>query len=83
MARSPALARLDELTRIARTRMASADPWLTTAMGGAEIDFMTPEERAERHQILLGLPTAAEERAAARLAIQARIQARRNGRRHV
>ncbi len=73
------LARLDEIGAEARSRMVSCDPWLTTAMGGAEIDFMTDDERQERHCLILALPTMAEERQAAMERIQARIAARKTG----
>lgn len=70
-------ARLDELTELARERQGRCDGILAATIGGAEIDFMTPNERQERHELLLQMPTQAEEREAARLRIQARIAERR------
>lgn len=70
------LNRLDALTAAAEARMRQSSTCLVAAMGGATIDFMTPEERAERHELMMSLPTYAEERAMAR----ERLLARRRGR---
>ena len=51
---------LDALCRAARARMPD---------GGAEIDYMTSDERAEMYRLKSLLPTAGEEAAAARLRI--------------
>lgn len=69
--------RLQALTDVARARMAQCSPDLVGAYGGAEIDFMTSEERQERHALLLSLPTFAEEAQAAHARIQQRIAARK------
>ena len=70
-------ARLDELTVIARSRQLASGGIFSATVGGADIDFMTTEERVERHQLMLMLPTFAEDREAARVRIQARIAERR------
>lgn len=70
-------ARLDHLSAISRERMLECSSDLTGAMGGAEVDFMSPDERAERHQLLLSLPSFAELRAAARARVEQRIALRR------
>lgn len=72
-------ARLDELTCAARERMRSSSPTLTGAVGGAEIGFMTSEELAERHRLLLSLPSFAKLREEARARIRKRIAARGRG----
>jgi len=69
--------RLDELTAIARSRQLASDGMFSATVGGADIDFMTPEEREERHRLMLLLPTFAEDRAAASARIRARIAERR------
>lgn len=69
---------LDALTAQADARRRSASSCIASAMGGAGIDFMTPEERALRHTLILQLPTQAEERDAARRRIADRIAARRS-----
>lgn len=69
--------RLNELTARAKSRMQQCSPDLSGAMGGAEIDFMTAEEKAERHSLLLSLPSTAEEIASAKGRIRMRIEARR------
>ncbi len=71
---------LNVLTNTARERMAACSPDLVGAMGGADIDFMTPEERADRHELLQMLPSQAEERAAASERIQQRIAQRKTRR---
>ncbi|MYM92598.1 hypothetical protein [Duganella vulcania] len=71
-------ARLDELGDAAEQRMRMCTPDFVSLLGGAAIDFMTPEERAERHELVMQLPTFHEERQAARARIQARIAERRN-----
>ena len=76
-------ARLDELTAIARSRQLASDGMFAATVGGAEIDWMTADEREERHQLMLELPTFAELREAARARIQARIGERRSRRQAV
>ena len=70
-------ARLDELTQLATERQRCCDGIFAATMGGAAIDFMTPEELRERHELLLQLPSQAEEREAAQLRIQVRIAERK------
>lgn len=77
MTNAEILARLDALGEAAKGRMAACSPDFVGVVGGAEIDFMTPDERAERHRLIFALPTMAEERAAARARIAARIAARK------
>ena len=77
MDNSGILERLEDLTQRARKRKARCDGMFAATVGGAEIDFMTPEELRERHALLLQLPTSGEEREAARFRIQARIAARK------
>lgn len=77
MTREQIVARLNVLTEAAKARMRQSDPAVLGAVGGAEIDFMTTEERAERHRLCLILPTQTEEAEAARARIQARIQSRK------
>jgi len=70
--------RLNALTVVARARMAQSSPDFVGVCGGAEIDFMTAEERQERHALMLSLPTLAEEAQAARARIQQRVAARKH-----
>lgn len=64
---------LDKLSQIAKERMSDS----TILIGHyCEIDFLTKEEKETRHQLILGLPTFAEEREAARLRIKERISKR-------
>jgi hypothetical protein len=70
--------RIDALTAAAEARRPTGPSCVFSAMGGATIDLMTSEERAELHSLKLQLPTFAEEREAARARIAARIAARRN-----
>ncbi|WP_246262166.1 hypothetical protein [Aromatoleum evansii] len=72
--------RLATITAAARERMSQCSADLVGAIGGAEINFMTPEERMERHQLMLMMPTFAEEREAARERIAQRILLRRQHR---
>lgn len=76
---APIRSQLDALTAIARERRLGAAPDFAGAVGGADIDFMTPEKRELRHQLLMQFPTFAEDRAAARQRIAERIAARRRG----
>lgn len=80
LTRDQIVARLNVLGEAARARMCLSDPAILGAVGGAEIDFMTLDERAERHRLCLMLPTQKEEADAARARIQARIK-NRNSRR--
>lgn len=68
---------LESVTRLAKTRMAECNPGIAGVMGGAEIDFMTSEEKALRHRLLLSLPGAAQLRLEAKNRIAKRIQERR------
>lgn len=70
-------ARLDHLSDLARERMSECSSDLTTVMGGAAIDFMSSDERAEWHQLQLSLPSFADLRAAAQARIKQRIALRR------
>lgn len=70
---------IDVLTEIAKERRAECDSGFSAAMGGADIHFMTGPERALRHQMVLLLPTFAEQRIAAKANIAARIAARSCG----
>lgn len=69
--------RLNELTVLADERSRKCDGLFAALLGGASMDFMTKEELAERHELMLALPTMAEEREAARQRIQERIRNRR------
>ena len=67
---------LDVLTAAAESRMRQTSNVIVAATGGATIDYMTPDERAERHALMLQLPSYAEEREAARQRLQARRRER-------
>ncbi|NEX60165.1 hypothetical protein [Noviherbaspirillum galbum] len=71
-------ARLDELGETAKARMRVSAPDFAGAVGGAEIDFMTDQERAERHKLVMMLPSSFEEAQAAKARIQVRIAQRRS-----
>ncbi len=71
------IARIDAISAIAEARRPDGSSCMVSAMGGATIDFMTSEERAEVHALKMQLPTFAEEREAARARVAARIAARR------
>lgn len=77
MERARICERLGDLTQLARERQGRCDGIFAATVGGAGIDFMTTEELQERHELMLQMPTAAEERDAARLRIQARIAERK------
>lgn len=62
-------AELDQITAAARDRMGGRT--------GAELQAMTPAELARRHALLQQLPTFAEDRAAARARVAARVAASR------
>lgn len=68
---------LASLTSLAKARMAECNPGIAGVMGGSEFDFMTGEERALRHRLLLSLPGAAQLRLEAKERISKRIQKRR------
>jgi hypothetical protein len=70
---------LESLTQAAKARMAQCNPGIAGVMGGAEIDFMTPEEKELRHKLLLSLPGSAQLRQEARERIAIRIKQRRRG----
>ena len=70
-------AQLAALTLAAKARMAECNPGIAGVMGGAEIDFMTPEEKTLRHQLLLSLPSSAQLAQEARARIVQRLKERR------
>lgn len=70
-------ARLEILTHAAQERRLMSDAGFATLLGGADLDFMTAEERAERHTLVMMLPTQLEEVQAARARIQARVAQRK------
>lgn len=72
-----AMTRLDEITLVARSRMQSCSDGFVSLMGGSEMDFMTPQELAERHAILQSMPSSYEEQMAAKARIAKRIAARK------
>ena len=73
------VARIDAIGAIARARMQQCDPITNAARGGggAEVDYMTPEELQEMHDLKMALPTFGEMRDAARKRIKAKIAARK------
>ena len=71
------VARIDAVGAIARARMQQCDPITNAARGGAEVDYMTPEELQEMHDLKMALPTFGEMRDAARERIKAKIAARK------
>ena len=75
--------RLDAISAEANARMNECDGMFAATVGGAAIDFMTPDERSEFHRLQLMLPTFAEEREAAAQRIRDRICARRGCRRTI
>lgn len=77
LSHSDIIARLNELGDVASERMRLCAADFSCTVGGAEIDFMTPEERAERHTLMLQLPSYREEAQAARARLQERIAQRR------
>lgn len=77
------VARIDEIGAVARARMLQSDPITFASRGGAEVDFMTPEELAELHALKMALPTFGEMREAARERIKAKIAARKANREKV
>lgn len=74
------VARIDAIGAIARARMQQCDPITNAARGGAEVDYMTPEELQEMHDLKMALPTFGEMRDAARKRIKAKIAARKANR---
>lgn len=69
--------RLNELMAMADARRLSSDVWfLFGSRGGASFDFLTQEEKQERHELILMLPSYGEEATAAKLRIQERIRQR-------
>jgi hypothetical protein len=70
-------ARLEVMTQVAKERMRMCAADFACVVGGAEIDFMTPDERAKRHALVMMLPTSFEEAQAAKARIQARIAQRK------
>lgn len=71
--------RLSLLTEAARERMTTCSDWLAGVMGGAEVDFMTAEEKAMRHELLMSLPSPGQLAQEARARIAQRIADRRRG----
>lgn len=71
---------INKLSEAARERMNNTHFDIAGAMGCAEINFMTPEEREQLHQLKMMLPSSAEEREAARERIAQRIASRGRGR---
>lgn len=69
--------RLDEISRPAKERMAQCDGIFAATVGGALIDFMTPEERQEMHELKLMLPSDGQLIQEAKERIRARLAARR------
>ena len=67
--------RLDAIQTAVQARMAEAHPDILGLLP-SELDWMTAEERAERHELVLQLPSAGEERIAARARLQAKVAAR-------
>lgn len=72
--------RIDAIGAIARARMQQCDPITNAARGVAEVDYMTPEELQEMHDLKMALPTFGEMRDAARERIKAKIAARKANR---
>ena len=73
-------ARLDELAKIANERKAECSDTFVTTRGGAGIEFLTQDERAEMHALKMQLPTYAQMRHEARVRIAERVANRRRGR---
>lgn len=71
------VAKIDAIGAVARERMLQCDPVTNAARGGAEVDYMTPEELQELHRLKMALPTFSKEQRAARSRIKARIDGRR------
>lgn len=71
-------ARIEELTAVARDRMRHCSTDIVGPMGGAEIDFLTEDEKRERHSLLLSLPSSSEEMLAANERIRLRIAGRKS-----
>lgn len=74
------LKKIDDISRAARKRMQDASFDIAGAMGCAEVNFMTPEEREQFHQLKMMLPSFAEERDEARKRIAQHIASRGRGR---
>jgi hypothetical protein len=70
--------KLDRLSEIAQDRMSRTD--LTTLPNHTTYDFLTDEEKEERHLLLLQLPSAGEKMVAAQNRINKRIRSRRRRR---
>lgn len=75
MKESDILKRLDQLSRWATERMNRED--LTTLPNHTTIDFLTDQERAERHRLLLMLPSSGQKIQEAKHRIADRISRRR------
>ncbi len=73
---------LEVLTQAAQERRLMCVADFACVVGGADIDFMTHGERAERHSLLMMLPTQFEEAQAARVRIQFRIAERKKALAH-
>ena len=71
------IAKIDAIGAVARARMQQCDPITNAARGGAEVDYMTPAELQQLHNLKMALPTFSEARVAALGRIKARIAERR------
>lgn len=71
---------INKLSEAARERMNNTHFDIAGPMGCAEVNFMTPEERGQFHQLKMMLPSFAEERDEARKRIAQRIASRRRRR---
>jgi hypothetical protein len=69
--------RLDAISILAHTRRLECDGLFAATFGGANMDFMTPEELQEFHHLQQQLPSFAEEREAAAERIRNRIASRK------
>ena len=68
--------RLNILQRAVRSRMSEIDPMMLALMP-SELDWMTATERAERHALILQLPSSGEERKLAKERLKAKHATRR------
>lgn len=73
-------ARLDEISRAADARRGEGQSILS-ALGGATMDYMTPDELAEMHALKLALPSQGELVAQAQARVAQRVAARSKQRR--
>lgn len=61
---------------LAKVAARTAD-WCPTFLDGNDINFMTPDERTERHMLLQSVPSFGEEALAAKARIRERIARRK------